>query len=78
MLIIYVFFKVHIGDCVKYLEQCIKEGTTFDYVINDLTAIPVTKEPRGIYYISGDNMDTSLLYIVNLFLKIPKFIHSLH
>lgn len=39
--------KVHIGDCVKYLEQCIKEGRTFDYVINDLTAIPVTKEPIG-------------------------------
>lgn len=39
--------KVHIGDCVKYLERYIKEGRTFDYVINDLTAIPVTKEPRG-------------------------------
>ncbi|CAH3035133.1 unnamed protein product [Pocillopora meandrina] len=39
--------KVHIGDCVKYLEQCIEEGRTFDYVINDLTAIPVTKEPIG-------------------------------
>ena len=40
--------KVIVGDCVKYLEQCVKEGTTFDYVINDLTAIPVTKEARGI------------------------------
>ncbi|KAL9968615.1 hypothetical protein ACROYT_G020727 [Oculina patagonica] len=39
--------QVHIDDCVKYLEQYIKEGRTFDYVINDLTAIPVTKEPRG-------------------------------
>jgi len=39
--------KVHIDDCVKQLEQYIKEGRTFDYVINDLTAIPVTKEPRG-------------------------------
>lgn len=40
-------FKVLIEDCVPILKQYIAEGRLFDYVINDLTAIPVSTEPRG-------------------------------
>ncbi|CAD5117318.1 DgyrCDS6104 [Dimorphilus gyrociliatus] len=40
-------YKVIVEDCVPWLEKFIKEGKKFDYVINDLTAIPVTPEPVG-------------------------------
>lgn len=52
---------MHIGDCVKYLEQCIEEGRTFDYVINDLTAIPVTKEPIGMLRIGKSSFLVTLV-----------------
>lgn len=40
-------YKVIVDDCIPWLEKYVKEGTKFDYVINDLTAIPVTPEPVG-------------------------------
>ena len=39
--------QVLLEDCVPILEEYIKEGRIFDYVINDLTAVPVTTEPVG-------------------------------
>ena len=36
-----------IEDCVPILEQYSKEGKQFDFVLNDLTAIPVTESPVG-------------------------------
>ena len=41
--------QVIVDDCVKFLERFIAEGKQFDYVINDLTAIPISTEPRGYY-----------------------------
>ncbi|XP_070569097.1 spermine synthase-like [Ptychodera flava] len=40
-------YLVRVEDCIPAMEQYIKEGKQFDYVINDLTAIPITTEPRG-------------------------------
>ena len=40
--------QVLVEDCVKVLEGYCEEGNLFDYVINDLTAIPISTEPRGV------------------------------
>ncbi|XP_022100402.1 spermine synthase-like [Acanthaster planci] len=40
-------YKVIVEDCVPVLKQYATEGKQFDYVINDLTAIPITTEPQG-------------------------------
>ncbi|XP_072036289.1 spermine synthase-like [Amphiura filiformis] len=40
-------YEVLVEDCIPILEAYIKEGKKFDYVINDLTAIPITTEARG-------------------------------
>ncbi|EDO44717.1 predicted protein [Nematostella vectensis] len=40
-------YEVIIGDCVEIMNKCINKGKLFDYVINDLTAIPITTEARG-------------------------------
>ncbi|KAK2174916.1 hypothetical protein NP493_767g01000 [Ridgeia piscesae] len=37
-------YEVLIEDCVPVLKQYVKEEKLFDFVINDLTAVPVTKE----------------------------------
>ena len=39
--------QVIIDDCVPILKKYVAEGKQFDYVINDLTAIPCTTEPIG-------------------------------
>ncbi len=38
--------QVLVEDCVPVLKKYVKEGKTFDYVINDLTAIPISTEPE--------------------------------
>lgn len=43
-------YKVIVDDCIKYLGTYVKEGRKFDYVINDLTAIPVSTEPVGDHW----------------------------
>lgn len=43
----YLFLKIIIGDCVKSLEEFIKEGHKFDYVFGDLTDIPISDTPTG-------------------------------
>ena len=39
--------QVIIDDCVPHLQSYAKEKRQFDFVINDLTAIPCTSEPVG-------------------------------
>uniref|UniRef100_A0A3B4Y468 Spermine synthase n=1 Tax=Seriola lalandi dorsalis TaxID=1841481 RepID=A0A3B4Y468_SERLL len=35
-----------IEDCVPVLKKYVQEGRMFDYVINDLTAVPISTEPE--------------------------------
>lgn len=38
--------QVLVEDCVPVLKKYVSDGKTFDYVINDLTAIPISTEPE--------------------------------
>lgn len=40
-------YKIIVGDCMKYLEQYIKEGRKFDYVFGDLTDVPISESHSG-------------------------------
>lgn len=33
-----------LGDCLKSLEECHKEGRTFDYIFGDLTDVPIAEK----------------------------------
>jgi len=37
--------QVLVEDCVPVLKKYVEEGRTFDYVINDLTAVPISTSP---------------------------------
>ncbi|CAB1333047.1 unnamed protein product [Coregonus sp. 'balchen'] len=37
---------VLVEDCVPVLKKYVEEGKTFDYVINDLTAVPISTAPE--------------------------------
>ncbi|KAL7389505.1 hypothetical protein ABVT39_005322 [Epinephelus coioides] len=39
-------YQVLVEDCVPVLKKYVSDGKTFDYVINDLTAIPISTEPE--------------------------------
>lgn len=39
-------YKILVEDCVPVLKKYVQDGKTFDYVINDLTAIPISTEPE--------------------------------
>lgn len=39
-------FQVLVEDCVPVLKKYVQQGRMFDYVINDLTAIPISTEPE--------------------------------
>uniref|UniRef100_A0A3B4G7B6 Spermine synthase n=1 Tax=Pundamilia nyererei TaxID=303518 RepID=A0A3B4G7B6_9CICH len=39
-------YQILIQDCVPLLKKYVQEGRTFDYVINDLTAIPISTSPE--------------------------------
>ncbi|XP_067350615.1 spermine synthase [Channa argus] len=39
-------YQILVEDCVPVLKKYVKEGRTFDYVINDLTAVPISTEPE--------------------------------
>ncbi|KAL3062345.1 hypothetical protein OYC64_002201 [Pagothenia borchgrevinki] len=39
-------YKIIVSDCVPVLKKFIEEGNMFDYVINDLTGIPLSTEPE--------------------------------
>ncbi|XP_015836536.1 spermine synthase isoform X2 [Tribolium castaneum] len=40
-------YEIIVGDCVKAIEQYIKEGRKFDYVFGDLTDVPLSEAPTG-------------------------------
>ncbi|XP_078617906.1 spermine synthase-like [Branchiostoma floridae x Branchiostoma japonicum] len=40
-------YEVLVEDCIPVLEKYVQEGTMFDFVINDLTAIPISTQPVG-------------------------------
>eukprot|EP01135_Chromosphaera_perkinsii_P004704 Nk52_evm15s294 gene=Nk52_evmTU15s294 len=40
-------YEVIVQDCIPVLKKYVEEGVKFDYVINDLTAIPVSTTPVG-------------------------------
>ncbi|CAL8105335.1 unnamed protein product [Orchesella dallaii] len=40
-------YKIIVGDCIKYIEKCVFQGKKFDYVISDLTDIPISETPQG-------------------------------
>ncbi|XP_036380696.1 spermine synthase [Megalops cyprinoides] len=39
-------YEVLVQDCVPLLKKFAEEGKTFDYVINDLTAVPISTAPE--------------------------------
>ncbi|XP_053313250.1 spermine synthase [Spea bombifrons] len=39
-------YQVLVEDCVPILKKYAKEGRMFDYVINDLTAVPISTSPE--------------------------------
>nr|XP_014353153.1 PREDICTED: spermine synthase [Latimeria chalumnae] len=39
-------YQVLVEDCIPLLKRYAEEGRTFDYVINDLTAIPISTSPE--------------------------------
>ncbi|CAJ0928230.1 unnamed protein product [Ranitomeya imitator] len=39
-------YQILVEDCVPVLKRYAKEGQTFDYVINDLTAVPISTSPE--------------------------------
>lgn len=39
-------YQVLVEDCVPVLKKYMEEGRTFDYVINDLTAVPISTAPE--------------------------------
>lgn len=41
-----ISFQVLVEDCVPVLKKYVEEGKTFDYVINDLTAVPISTAPE--------------------------------
>ena len=48
--------QILVEDCVPVLRKYVQEGKMFDYVINDLTAIPISSEPEegcfSIFYVA--------------------------
>lgn len=56
-------YEIIVDDCVKYLESYVVAGKKFDYVINDLTAIPINTEAVGDHWIF-------LRLILNLSMKV--------
>uniref|UniRef100_A0A3Q3JLN8 PABS domain-containing protein n=1 Tax=Monopterus albus TaxID=43700 RepID=A0A3Q3JLN8_MONAL len=39
-------YQILVEDCVPVLKKYVQEGRLFDYVINDLTAVPISTEPE--------------------------------
>lgn len=42
--------QILVEDCVPVLKKYVLEGRVFDYVINDLTAVPISTEPEGLLF----------------------------
>ena len=58
-------WKVLIEDCIPVLKRYAKEGREFDYVINDLTAVPISTSPE-------DSTWEFLRLILDLSMKVLK------
>jgi len=43
-------YEIIVDDCVKWLKTYASEGKKFDFIINDLTAIPVSTTPHGSHW----------------------------
>lgn len=39
--------QIRIDDCVKAMKEYVEQRKTFDYVINDLTDIPISVSLHG-------------------------------
>ncbi|KAG9485745.1 hypothetical protein GDO78_008698 [Eleutherodactylus coqui] len=59
-------YQVLVEDCVPVLKMYAKEGRTFDYVINDLTAVPISTSPEE------DSTWEFLRLILDLCIKVLK------
>uniref|UniRef100_A0A8C3H8J4 Spermine synthase n=1 Tax=Chrysemys picta bellii TaxID=8478 RepID=A0A8C3H8J4_CHRPI len=59
-------YQVLIEDCVPVLKRYAKEGRMFDYVINDLTAVPISTSPEE------DSTWEFLRLILDLSMKVLK------
>ncbi|XP_063306341.1 spermine synthase [Pelobates fuscus] len=59
-------YQVLVEDCVPVLKMYAKEGRMFDYVINDLTAIPISTSPEE------DSTWEFLRLILDLSMKVLK------
>ncbi|KAG8508698.1 Spermine synthase [Galemys pyrenaicus] len=59
-------WKVLIEDCIPVLKRYAKEGREFDYVINDLTAVPISTSPEE------DSTWEFLRLILDLSMKVLK------
>ena len=42
-----MYFQVQLVDCLPVLKDYVAAGRLFDYVINDLTAVPVGEDAQG-------------------------------
>uniref|UniRef100_A0A674NMT2 Spermine synthase n=1 Tax=Takifugu rubripes TaxID=31033 RepID=A0A674NMT2_TAKRU len=56
-------YQILVEDCVPVLKKYVQEGRMFDYVINDLTAVPISTEPE-------DSMWEFLRLILDLSIKV--------
>ena len=45
--LILLMIQVRIDDCIKALKEYVELGKKFDYVINDLTDIPINVSLQG-------------------------------
>ena len=45
--LILLMIQVRFDDCIKALKEYVELGKTFDYVINDLTDIPINVSLQG-------------------------------
>ncbi|GAB1303237.1 Spermine synthase [Apodemus speciosus] len=59
-------YQVLIEDCIPVLKRYAKEGREFDYVINDLTAVPISTAPEE------DSTWEFLRLILDLSMKVLK------
>ncbi|KAK1788255.1 hypothetical protein P4O66_016708, partial [Electrophorus voltai] len=53
---------VLVEDCVPVLKKFVEEGRTFDYVINDLTAVPISTAPEEALCNGINNLNILSIY----------------
>ena len=64
-------YKIVVGDCVEQMKKLIEQNRSFDYVLNDLTEIPICdKYNKNIYIENIENMWPFVKLILELGLKL--------